>query len=99
METLPIMLAPVCTSPAFRHEDVGWGPGHPADYLRTMTYCQHYNLLGNPVAVVPAGHSREGLPIGVQVIGRAYKEDEVLDVASQLQESFGWSPPPFGRDA
>ena len=99
MEMFPIMLAPVCTSPAFRHEEVGWGPGHTADYLRTMTYCQHYNLLGNPVAVVPVGHSREGLPIAVQVIGRPYKEDEVLAIASQLQKRFGWNPPPFGRDA
>ena len=98
METFPIMLAPVCTCPAVRHEDVGWGPGHAADYWRTMIYCQHYNLLGNPVAVVPVGHSSEGLPIGVQVIGRPYKENEVLAVASQLQKRFGWSPPPFGRE-
>jgi len=98
METMPIFLAPVCTSPAFRHEDVGWGSGHPADYLRTMTYCQHYNLLGNPVAVVPISLSREGLPIGVQIIGRPYREDEVFAVASRLQERFGWNPPAFGRD-
>ncbi|HWX53532.1 MAG TPA: amidase family protein [Verrucomicrobiae bacterium] len=97
METLPILLAPVCTSPAFRHEHVGWGPGHPADYFRTMTYSQHYNLLGNPAAVVPVGQSPEGLPIGVQVIGRPYREHEVLAVASQLQERFGSNPPPLGR--
>ena len=97
MEELPILLAPVCTNPAFRHEEVGWGPEHPADYLRTMTYCQHYNLLGNPAAVVPVGRSPEGLPIGVQVIGRPYREEEVLAVASCLQERFGWSPPPFDQ--
>jgi amidase len=96
METLPILLAPVCTSPAFRHEDVGWGSGHPADYLHTMTYCQHYNLLGNPVAVVPVGKSSEGLPIGVQVIGRPYREREVLAVAAQLQERFGSTSPQLG---
>ena len=97
METLPILLAPVCTSPAFRHEDVGWGSGHAGDYLRTMTYCQHYSLLGNPSAVCPVGRSSEGLPIGVQVIGRPYREHEVLAVASQLQERFGSTPPPLGR--
>lgn len=96
METLPILLAPVCTSPAFRHEDVGWGPEHPGDYLRTMTYCQHYNLLGNPVAVVPVGKSPEGLPIGVQIIGRPYREDQVLAVASQLEERFGSNRQPLG---
>ena len=91
METLPILLAPVCTSPAFRHEDVGWGSGHAGDYLRTMTYCQHYNLLGNPAAVVPVGRSPEGLPIGVQVIGRPFKEEEVLAVAAVIDEQFGWN--------
>jgi Asp-tRNA(Asn)/Glu-tRNA(Gln) amidotransferase A subunit family amidase len=54
-----------------------------------MTYCQHYNLLGNPAAVVPVEYSAEGLPIGVQVIGRPYREDEVLAIASHLQETFG----------
>jgi Asp-tRNA(Asn)/Glu-tRNA(Gln) amidotransferase A subunit family amidase len=94
MEALPILLAPVCTSPAFRHEDVGWGPAHAGDYLRSMTYCQHYNLLGNPAVVVPVGHSVEGLPIGVQIIGRPYREDEVLAVAAELQERFGLRQPP-----
>jgi Asp-tRNA(Asn)/Glu-tRNA(Gln) amidotransferase A subunit family amidase len=97
MEKMPILLAPVSTNPAFRHEEVGWGPEHPADYLRTMTYCQHYNLLGNPVAVVPVGRSEEGLPIGVQVIGRPYREDEVLAVASRLEERFPSSPPPLDQ--
>jgi amidase len=96
METLPILLAPVCTNPAFKHEDVGWGPEHPGDYLRTMTYCQHYNLLGNPAAVVPVAYSQEGLPIGVQVIGRPYQEDEVLAVAAQLQQRLGTRQPPMG---
>ena len=48
-------------------------------------------------AVVPVGRSPEGLPVGVQVIGRPYREDEVLAVASCLQERFGWSPPPFDQ--
>lgn len=84
MERFPILLAPVCSIPAFRHEDAGWGSKHAADYLRTMTYSQYYNLLGNPAAVVPVGKSPEGLPIGVQIIGRPYKEDEVLAVANVL---------------
>jgi len=95
MEKFPILLAPVCSIPAFRHEDAGWGTSHAADYLRTMTYCQHYNLLGNPAAVVPVGKSPEGLPIGVQIIGRPYKESEVLAVAAVLDKQFGWKEPPL----
>lgn len=93
METFPILLSPVSSIPAFRHEEAGWGPQHPADYMRTMSYCQHYNLLGNPAAVVPVGKSPEGLPIGVQIIGRPFKEEEVLAVAAVLDEQFGWTAP------
>ena len=57
MEEFPILLSPVCSIPAFHHEDAGWGPQHPADYLRTMSYCQYFNLLGNPAAV-PYSFSR-----------------------------------------
>ncbi|PYP90450.1 MAG: amidase [Candidatus Angelobacter sp. Gp1-AA117] len=93
MEDFPIMLSPVCSIPAFHHEDAGWGPQHAADYLRTMSYCQYYNLLGNPAAVVPVGKSHEGLPIGVQVIGRPFREEEVLSVAAVIDEQFGWREP------
>ncbi len=40
--------------------------------------------------------SSEGLPIGVQVIGRPFREDEVLAVASALEKSLGgYRPPPL----
>lgn len=87
MMQFPILLAPVCSVPAFKHEDAGWGESHAADYQRTMSYCQPYNLLGNPAAVVPVTRSREDLPIGVQVIGRPYRENEILAVAEVLQSA------------
>lgn len=93
MEQFPILLAPVCSIPGFRHEDAGWGPRHAADYARTMSYSQHYNLLGNPAAAVPIAQTNEGLPIGIQVIGRPYKEEEVLAVAGVLDRQFGWKKP------
>lgn len=94
MEGFPVLLAPVCSVPAFRHEDGGWGTRYAADYMRTMSYSQHYNLLGNPAAVVPIRKSAEGLPVGVQIIGRPYGEDEVLSVADILDQQFGWQAPP-----
>ena len=95
MDRVPILLAPVCATSAFPHEDAGWGPAHKADYARTMSYSQHYNLLGNPAATVPVARALSGLPIGVQVIGRPYKEDEVLAVAGVLDQKFGWREPPL----
>jgi Asp-tRNA(Asn)/Glu-tRNA(Gln) amidotransferase A subunit family amidase len=95
MEDFPVLLAPVCSVPAFRHEDGGWGAKYAADYMRTMSYSQHYNLLGNPAAVVPIRQSTEGLPIGVQIIGRPFEEHEVLSVADILDQQFGWKSPPL----
>lgn len=95
MEDFPVLLAPVCSVPAFRHKDGGWGAKYAADYVQTMSYSQHYNLLGNPAAVVPVRKSAGGLPVGIQVIGRPYKEDEVLHVAGVLDEEYGWQPPPL----
>jgi amidase len=95
MQQFPILLAPVCSIPAATHQDAGWGAAHPADYLKTMSYCQHYNLLGNPAAVLPVGHSPEGLPIGVQVIARHWRDEEALAVAAILDEQFGWREPPL----
>jgi amidase len=58
-----------------------------------MSYSQHYNLLGNPAAVVPVSQTSDGLPIGIQVIGRPYKEEEVLAIAGVLDRQFGWRQP------
>jgi Asp-tRNA(Asn)/Glu-tRNA(Gln) amidotransferase A subunit family amidase len=95
MQDFPVLLAPVCSIPAFPHGDGGWGANHVVDYLRTMTYCQHYNLLGNPAVTVPVGQSPEGLPIGVQIIGRPYKDNTVLEIAKVLNEQFKWREPPL----
>ena len=89
MERFPILLAPVCSVAAFPHQDAGWGSDYAADYARTMSYSQHYNLLGNPAAVVPITQTPEGLPVGVQIIGRPYQDDEVLAVAGVLDRQFG----------
>jgi Asp-tRNA(Asn)/Glu-tRNA(Gln) amidotransferase A subunit family amidase len=35
------------------------------------------------------------MPIGVQVVGRPFREDEVLSVAGMLDEEFGWKQPPL----
>jgi amidase len=96
MRDFPILLSPVCSIPAFLHEQAGWGPLHEADYLRTMSYAQHYNLLGNPAATVPVGQSAQGLPIGVQIAGNPYKDKEVLAVAEILNEKYKWKEPPLG---
>jgi len=96
IEQWPLMLCPVSAVPAFKHEERSWViGGQQVEYLDAMRYTQWWNLLGAPAAVVPVGRSSEGLPIGVQLIGRPFEDEVVLKVASLIDYEFGYVPPPI----
>jgi len=82
----PILLCPAAVIPAFRHGEREWQiDGQTVHYLDAWSYTEWFNLLGNPAAVVPVSHSSEGLPIGVQIVGRPWEEEQVLAVAAALE--------------
>jgi amidase len=57
------------------------------------SYTSPYSLSGNPCVVVRAGTSPEGLPIGVQVVGRHWHDDVALRAASAIEKALGgWRP-------
>jgi Asp-tRNA(Asn)/Glu-tRNA(Gln) amidotransferase A subunit family amidase len=90
MEEFPIVICPACAVPAFRHGEREWTvQGRKVEYLKAMSYSQWFNLLGNPAAVVPVGRSPEGMPIGVQIVGRPWEEEAVLAVAAKIEEACG----------
>ena len=96
METHRVLICPVASVPAFRHGERQWTiEGREVRYLDAMSYTQWFNILGNPAAVVPVGTSPEGLPIGVQVVGRPFEEELVLSVAAAIEAGCGgYRPPP-----
>jgi amidase len=96
MEQFPILLCPPCAIPAFHHGEREWQiQGRKVEYLKAMSYSQWFNLLGNPAAVVPVGKSPEGLPIGVQIVGRPWEDEAVLAIAAKIETSAGgFRPPP-----
>jgi Asp-tRNA(Asn)/Glu-tRNA(Gln) amidotransferase A subunit family amidase len=94
MRGVTILLSPVSARPAFKHGEGNWRAGEKENYRDTMRYSQWLNLAGFPGAVVPMGMSPEGLPIGVQVIGRPYEEELVLAVAEVIERGRGpWVAP------
>jgi Asp-tRNA(Asn)/Glu-tRNA(Gln) amidotransferase A subunit family amidase len=96
LRDIPILLSPVSSAPAFLHGQGTYQPGAEHCYRDTMRYSQWLNLAGFPGASVPIALSSEGLPIGVQVIGRPHEEELVLAVAERIEEARGpWSPPPL----
>jgi amidase len=95
MQEYPLLLCPVCSVPAFRHGERSWTiAGQQVEYLDAMRYTQWFNLLAAPAAVMPVGCSPEGLPIGVQLVGRPFEDEVVLKVASVIDHEFGYTPPP-----
>jgi Asp-tRNA(Asn)/Glu-tRNA(Gln) amidotransferase A subunit family amidase len=97
MQRYPILICPPAAIPAFRHGERSWRiEGKTVQYLDAWSYTEWFNLLGNPAAVVPVSHSSEGLPIGVQIVGRPWEEERVLAVASIMEKECGaWKIPPI----
>ena len=60
-----------------------------SDENRNAFYTAPYNLTGWPGAVVRCGTSSEGLPIGVQVVTRPWREDVALALTSILESALG----------
>jgi Asp-tRNA(Asn)/Glu-tRNA(Gln) amidotransferase A subunit family amidase len=94
MDRYPILVCPVSAIPAFRHGERAWTIGdQTVTYPGAFSYSQYFNLLGNPAAVVPMGQSPEGLPIGVQIVGRPWEEERVLAISRCVERAGGWKEP------
>lgn len=85
MRRYDVVLCPVDRHPA---------PPHDEEDLQRFSYTLPYSLTGWPCAVVRAGTSPEGLPIGVQVVARPWREDVALAVALHIEAAGGgWRAP------
>src|SRR6266699_972830 len=94
MRDTPVLLSPVSSDLAFRHGQGNYLPG--TGYRDTMRFSQWLNLTGFPGASVPVSLSNDGLPIGVQVIGRPFEDELVLAVAEAIEQPRGpWQAPSF----
>jgi len=86
MRNTPLIIAPVGAVPAFPHGAKRVAVrGESISIFRAFSYSQTFNVFGLPACSVPVSRSPEGLPIGVQVIGRPFAEDEVLAAAKIIE--------------
>lgn len=69
-------------------------PAHARPVPRSAGYTSIYNITGWPAGVVRGGASDSGLPLGLQIVGRPWREHVVLAVASYLEKELkGWVRP------
>ena len=89
METTPLIIAPVGATPAYEHDTLKVTvQGSTMGTFRAFSYAQAFNVFDLPVVTVPAGRTKEGLPIGVQIVGRPFAEEMVL-AAAEIVEQVG----------
>jgi Asp-tRNA(Asn)/Glu-tRNA(Gln) amidotransferase A subunit family amidase len=82
----PILLMPVASVPAFPPGTAEFRvDGHVLTAPQMESCCRAVTLLGAPATVVRCGSSREGLPVGVQVVGRPFHDAETVAVAAALE--------------
>ncbi len=69
------------------------GRGSVASSLLAMpaiAYAALWNVAGNPAASVPCGTAEDGLPVGIQLVGRTDDEETLLSLAAQLEQARPW---------
>ncbi len=91
MQNYDVIVCPVSAFAALPHGESLIRENEPG-----MSYTSTYNITGWPSTVVRGGTSPEGLPIGVQVVARPWREDVSLAVAQYLEGALGgWQKPPM----
>jgi amidase len=84
-----VIISPVNAYQAIPHGTLG-------DRFDGFSYTMTYNLTGWPGAVVRVGTAQDGLPIGIQIISKPWREDVALAIAQYLEKTLGgWHQPPL----
>jgi amidase len=98
-ERYDALLCPAAVCPAIPH----WPTGTPIlvderpvpYWLAGIAYSCPFSVAGYPALIIPLARSREGLPIGLQIVGPRWSETQLLDVARQIDAiAGGFQQPP-----
>ena len=91
-ETYDVLLTPTLSRPAPPIGEIGANVENAwDDYRNWLCWTWPWNVTGQPAANVPAGLSRAGLPLGVQVVGGPADERTVLMLSAQLERAQPWA--------
>ncbi len=76
-----ILICPPCATVAKNH-------GQCLNEIKDFTYTMTFNNSGSPAVVIPFGFSKEGLPIGVQIVANLWKDHIALAVAKVMENFY-----------
>jgi amidase len=100
LEAWDVWLTPVAATPAFTHCPA-WsaieidGRAYPHG-VANGAYTMPFNLSGHPAIVIPVGQTQTGLPIGMQIVGKRWREMELLAIAQEIDTTMSGFQRPSG---
>jgi amidase len=93
MEKYPVLLTPACGVPAWHHRERRWKTDQKdIGLLQAMMPATMFNITSLPAVTIPFGMTDEGIPVSIQIAGRPFEEEVVLEVAQALERVRGPFP-------
>ena len=88
-----LLLTPTVACPPFQVglEGPGIIDGKPVSNYEWIPFTFPFNLTGQPACTVPCGFTRDGLPIGLQIVGRRFDDATVLQAAALFESAEPWA--------
>ncbi|MDP6588186.1 MAG: amidase family protein [Alphaproteobacteria bacterium] len=86
-----LLLSPVLPVAAFDtglNVPPGWEDRNPVSWVY---YTYPFNVTGQPAASIPAGFTKAGLPVGLQMVARINSETDIFRAAAAFEEAFPWA--------
>jgi len=92
-EHFDLLITPTMPTEAFAAKGPPPGEidGHPIPLLGAVAFTYPFNLSGHPAASVPAGFTKSGLPVGVQIIGPQHHDELVLQASYAYEQMRPWN--------
>ena len=81
------ILTPSTPSSAFK---IGEKTNDPVSMYLNDIFTVPINLAGLPAISIPAGHDKSGYPLGLQVIGKAFDEQNILNIAYSIEKNINF---------
>jgi amidase len=84
----PLVLTPFLLGPTYQWDEDTKGKAGANDVLGKAFWSYGLNFLGLPAGNIPANYNN-GLPVGVQIIGKRFREDMILDACEAIEQRVG----------
>jgi aspartyl-tRNA(Asn)/glutamyl-tRNA(Gln) amidotransferase subunit A len=95
-EQFELLLTPTLPVPPFAAgvgapDGIPDTPGALPPFSEALPFTYPWNMTGQPAATVPCGFTGEGLPVGMQIVGRRFADATVLRAATAFEQAHPWA--------